>query len=130
PDAKTDDHDLEAIFQAGVKGYGLAILPVGEIYQSLQAVSRHRHNLVKQRARLMVQIRRLLQQTMRGFADLFEDDKLFHKSIALAIAMQFPSAEAIRRARVDGIASHLSQTNVRFQSRTIERIVPSSGNHA
>ena len=49
PDAKTDDHDLEAIFHAAVKGYGLAILPVGELYQSLQAVSRHRHNLVKQR---------------------------------------------------------------------------------
>ena len=123
PDAKTDDHDLEAIFHAAVKGYGLAILPVGEIYQSLQAVSRHRHNLVKQRARLMVQIRRLLHQTMPGFADLFEEDKLFHKSIALAIALKFSSAEAIRRAGVDGIASHLSETKVRFQSRTIERIV-------
>ena len=98
PDAKTDDHDLEAIFHAAVKGYGLAILPVGELYQSLQAVSRHRHNLVKQRARLMVQIRRLLHQTMPGFADLFEDDHLFHKSIALPIAMQFTSAEAIRCA--------------------------------
>jgi transposase len=98
-------------------------LPVNEVYQSLQAVSRHRHNLVKQRARLMVQIRRLLHQTMPGFADLFEDDHLFHKSIALAIALQFTSAEAIRRAGVDGIASHLSQTKVRFQSRTIERIV-------
>ena len=79
PDAKTDDHDLEAIFHAAVKGYGLATLPVGEVYQSLQAVSRHRHNLVKQRSRLMVQMRRLLHQTMPGFADLFEDDKLFHK---------------------------------------------------
>jgi transposase len=123
PDAKTDDHDLEAIFHAAVKGYGLAILPVGEIYQSLQAVSRHRHNLVKQRARLMVQIRRLLHQTMPGFADLFEDGQLFHKSIALAIAMQFTSAESIRRAGVDGIANHLSKAKVRFQLRTIERIV-------
>ena len=54
---------------AAVKGYGLVTLPVGEVYQSLQAVSRHRHNLVKQRSRLMVQIRRLLHQTMPGFAD-------------------------------------------------------------
>ena len=130
PDAKTDDHDLEAIFHAAVKGYGLATLPVGEIYQSLQAVSRHRHNLVKQRARLMVQIRRLLHQTMPGFADLFEDDKLFHKSIALAIAMQFTSAARVRQAGVDGIASHLSTTKVRFQTRTIERIVAWSGTAA
>ena len=89
PDLKTDDNDLEAIFHAAVKGYGLVTLPVGEVYQSLQAVSRHRHNLVKQRGRLMVQIRRLLHQTMPGFADLWEDDKLFHRSIALPVALQF-----------------------------------------
>jgi hypothetical protein len=87
PDAKTDDHDLEANIQAAIKGYGLATYPVGEVYQSLQAVSRHRHNLVKQRARLMVQIRRLLHHTMPGFADLFDDGQLFHKSSALPIAL-------------------------------------------
>lgn len=123
PDAKTDDHDLEAIFHAAVNGYGLATLPLSDIYQSLQAVSRHRHNLVKQRARLMVQIRRLLHQTMPGFADLFEDDKLFHKSIALPVALAFSSAAAIRRAGVAGIATHLTTMKVRFQRRTIERIV-------
>ena len=123
PDTKTDDNDLEAIFHATVKGYGLATLPVGEVYQSLQAVSRHRHNLVKQRARLMVQMRRLLHQTMPGFADLFKDDHLYHKSIALPVALKFASADAIRRAGVKGIASHLNKTKVRFQTRTIERIV-------
>ena len=130
PDTKTDDHDLEAIFHAAVKGYGLTIVPVGEIYQSLQAVSRHRHNLVKQRARLMVQIRRLLHQTMPGFADLFEDGQLFHKSIGLPIALRFSSADAICRAGVNGIASHLSTTKVRFQLRTIERIVAWAGTAA
>jgi transposase len=64
PDEKTDDHDLEAIFHAAVNGYGLATLSVGDVYQSLQALSRHRHNLVKQRARLMVQMRRLMHQTI------------------------------------------------------------------
>ena len=127
PDEKTDDHDLEAIFHAAVKGYGLATLPVGEVYQSLQAVSRHRHNLVKQRSRLMVQMRRLLHQTMPGFADLFEEDKLFRKSIALPIALEFSSAEAIRQAGVAGIENHLTKTKVRFQTRTIERIVAWAG---
>ncbi|MCZ6653670.1 MAG: transposase [Planctomycetota bacterium] len=130
PDAKTDDNDLEAIFHAAVKGYGLATFPVGEVYQSLQALSRHRHNLVKQRARLMVQIRRLLHQTMPGFADLFEEGKLFRKSIALPIGLEFSSADAIRRAGVDGIASHLKKTKVRFQSRTLERIVAWAGTAA
>ena len=123
PDEKTDDHDLEAIFHAAVKGYGLATLPVGEVYQSLQAVSRHRHNLVKQRARLMIQIRRLLHQTMPGYADLFDDDKLFHKPIALPVALKFSSADAIHQAGTGGIAAHLRKTKVRFQTRTIERIV-------
>ena len=123
PDEKSDDNDLEAIFHAAVKGYGLTTLPVGEVYQSMQAASRHRHNLVKQRARLMVQIRRLLHQTMPGFADLFRDDKLFHKSIALPVALKFSSADAIDKAGIDGIAGHLRKTNVRFQTRTIERIV-------
>ncbi len=123
PDAKTDDNDLEAIFQAAVKGYGLAVLPVGEVYQSLQAVSRHRHNLVKQRARLMVQIRRTLHETMPGFADLFIPDNFFSGSIAMPVAVGFSSAESIRKAGVEGIASYLHKTKVRFQTRTIERIV-------
>lgn len=123
PDVKTDDHDLEAIFQAAVKGYGLAPLAVGEVYQSLQAVSRYRHNLVKQRGRLMVQIRRLLHQTMPGFADLFEDDKLFHDSIAMPVALGFASAQAIGKAGIAGVAAHLKSAKVRFQMRTVERIV-------
>jgi transposase len=96
---------------------------MGEVYQSLQALSRHRNNLVKQRARLMVQIRWLLHQTMPGFADLWGDDKLFRDSIALPVALKFSSAETIRKAGVDAMASHLRQTKVRFQARTIQRIV-------
>jgi transposase len=130
PDEKTDDNDLEAIFHAAVKGYGLVTLPVGEVYQALQAVSRHRHNLVKQRARLMVQIRRLLHQTLPGFADLFEDDQLFRRSIALPVALKFSSADTIHKAGADGIAKHLRHTKVRFQMRTIERIVAWAGTAA
>jgi len=127
PGEKTDDHDLEAIFHAAIKGYGLAPPPVGETYQALQAASRHRHNLVKQRSRLMVQIRRLLHQTMPGFADLFEDDKLFHKSIALPVAVNFTSPAAIRSAAAAGVARYLHDAKVRFQTRSIDRIVAWAG---
>ena len=127
PDVKTDDRDLEGIFHAAVKGYGLATFPVGEAYRSLQAASRHRHNLVKQRSRLMVQVRSLLHQTMPGFADLFEEDSLFRKSIAIPIALQFSSAEAIRRAGVSEMASYLRENKIRFQERTLERIVAWAG---
>ncbi len=118
---------MEAIFHADAKGYGLTTLPVDDVYLSLQAASRHRHNLVKQRARLMVQIRRLMHQTMPGFADLFDEDKLFHKSIALPIALEFSSADAITQAGVDGIARYLRNAKVRFQVRTIEKVVAWAG---
>ena len=122
PDAKTDDNDLEAIFHAAVAGYGLATLPVDPVYKNLQALSRHRHNLVKQRARLMVQIRRLMHQAMPGYADLFEDAKLYRRSIAMPVALAFDSAEAIRNAGVEGMAERLKDDGVRFQRRSLERI--------
>ena len=78
----------------------------------------------------MVQMRRLLHQTLPGFADLLEDDKLFHHSIALPILLKFTSADAMRQAGVNGIASHLNQTHVRFQTRTLERIVAWAGTAA
>ncbi len=68
-----------------------------------------------------------MHMTMPGFADLFEDDKLFHNSIAMPIALKFTSPEAIDQAGIRGIESHLIATQVRYQSRTIERIVAWSG---
>lgn len=64
---------------------------------------------------------------MPGYADLFDDDKLFNRSIAMPIAMPiamgFSSAERIKLAGVDGIATHLRENKIRFQPRAIERIV-------
>ena len=122
PDLKTDDHDLEAIFHAAINGYGLAILPVDETYKSLQALARHRRNLVKQRARLQVQIRVLMHQTMPGYADLFDVNQLFRKSIAMPVALKFSSAAAISRAGVEGMSRYLKKQKVRFQTRTLEKI--------
>jgi hypothetical protein len=59
-----------------------------------------------------------------------DDDKLFHKSIALPVALQFPSAEALRQAGAHGIARHLNQIHVSFQTRTIDRIVAWAGTAA
>lgn len=127
PGTKTDDHDLEAIFQATVQGFGLAHFPCDEVYLWLQAASRHRLKLITQRSGLMVQIRHLLHQTMPGFADLFDEGRLFQGSLAIPIALQFPSAEAIRCAGVSKIGSYLCENNIRFQDRTLERIVAWAG---
>ena len=122
PDSKTDDHDLEAIFHAAINGYGLSILPVDPTYRSLQRLARHRRNLVKQRSRLNVQIRVLLHQAMPGYADLWEDDKLFYRSIAMPIATHYCSADAIKKAKPSGMASYLRRNRIRFQQRTIDKI--------
>ncbi|VAW72678.1 hypothetical protein MNBD_GAMMA15-1138, partial [hydrothermal vent metagenome] len=122
PDNKTDDTDLEAIFHAAINGYGLSILPVDETYKSLQRIVRHRRNLVKQKARLQIQIRVLMHQAMPGYADLFEDDKLFNRSIAMPVAKKFSSADAIKRAGVRGIAKYLKSQKIRCQIRTIDKI--------
>lgn len=122
PDLKTDDNDLEAIFHAAINGYGLALLDVDPVYRSLQRLARHRRKLVKQKSRLQIQIRALMHQSMPGYADLFEDDKLFNRSIAMPIAKHFSSADSIRRVGSDGIAKYLQSKKIRFQARTIDRI--------
>lgn len=123
PDQKTDNNDLEAIFHAAINGYGLALLEVDSVYLSLQRLARHRRNLVKQKARLQIQIRALMHQTIPGYADLFEEDKLFSRSIAITIAKRFSSASSIKRAGSGGIAKDLKSQKIRFQIQTIDRIV-------
>lgn len=123
PDRKTDDHDLEGIHQAACHGFGLIKPPVDDIYQSLQLYARHRRNLVRQRSRLQVQIRAVLHQVMPGYADLFAEEQFFKKSIAIAVARQFSSAEQIHAAGVDGISRYLKQNGIRFRRPTVERIV-------
>ncbi|TWT98205.1 IS110 family transposase [Stieleria varia] len=122
PDNKTDDNDLEAIFLAAAAGYGLSVFPVDETYRSLQRLARHRRNLVKQRSRLNVQIRVLMHQTMPGYADLWEEDKLFSHSVAMLIAKNFSSAESIKKAKQAGLAKYLRRSKTRFQERTLDKI--------
>ncbi|MEL7337032.1 MAG: transposase, partial [Planctomycetota bacterium] len=123
PNQKTDNKDLEAIFHAVCNGYGLALLSADPVYKQLQSVVRHRRNLVKQRARRQTQIRGLMHQCMPGYADVFSDDKFFGKSIAIPVATHFQTAAAIDAAGPQQIAQTLRENKVRFQQRTIDRIV-------
>ncbi len=59
---------------------------------------------------------------MPGYADLWEDDKVFSKSVAMPIALQFSSAEAIKQARQAGMAKYLRKNKIRFQERTLDKI--------
>lgn len=123
PGNKTDDRDLEGIFHASAQGFGLALIENETVYESLKATSRQRNNLVKQRSRLMVQIRRLLHETMPGFADVFDVETFFDKSIAIPIALEFSSAEEIVVCGVERVSSRLSEKKVRCLKTTVEKVV-------
>lgn len=123
PSNKTDNNDLEAIFQAAVNGYGLCVLPVDDIYLSLKYLARHRKRLVKQRSRLQVQIRCLLHQTMPGYADLFDDDTFFDHRTALPLAYHFESAKEITKAGTEKMALFLKNSKTILHWRSIEKII-------
>ena len=59
---------------------------------------------------------------MPGFADLFDDDKLFYKSIAILWPCNsLPPKRFVARSRWN--AKHPSDTKIRFQTQTIKHIV-------
>ncbi|WP_419581516.1 transposase [Stieleria magnilauensis] len=59
---------------------------------------------------------------MPGYADLWDDDKLFNGSIAMIIAKQFPSDEAIKKAKQTGMAKYLRKNKTRVQKTTLDKI--------
>jgi transposase len=129
-DNKTDDHDLEAIFRAAVNGFGLLEPAWDETYLLLQLLSRHRRDLVEKRAKLQCQIRQYLERCLPGYAALFLNDDLWTRPVATAVARHATSAEAIRQARIPGVTRWLRQEKLRFQARTVEKIVAWSANAA
>ena len=129
-DSKTDDHDLEAIFRAAVNGFGMLEPTWDETYLRLQLVARHRRDLVQKRSKLQCQIRQYLERCMPGYAALFPDDDLWTCPVAMAVARRAGSAEAIRQAGVPGVTQWLDEQKLRFQARTVERIVAWAGNAA
>jgi len=129
-DNKTDDHDLEGIFRAAVNGFGLLESPWDETYQQMQLLARHRRDLVKKRAKLQTQIRQALQRCLPGYADLFPEDDLWTRPVAMAVARRAADPEVIRAAGVCGIQHRLAEDKLRAQRRTIERLVAWAGNAA
>ncbi|HYW80523.1 MAG TPA: transposase [Thermoguttaceae bacterium] len=129
-DNKTDDHDLEGIFRAAVNGFGLLEPVWDETYLLLQLLSRHRRDLVVKRAKLQCQIRQYLERCLPGYAALFPGDDLWTRPVAIAIARHATSAEAIRQARIPGVTRWLRDEEIRFQARTVEKVIAWSGNAA
>lgn len=129
-DNKTDDNDLEGIFRAAINGFGLLEPTWDETHQLLQLFSRHRRDLVEKRAKLQCQIRQYLERCLPGYGALFSGDNLWTRPVALAAARRGPTAETIREASIPGVTGWLREEKLRFQARTVGKIVAWAGNAA
>jgi len=118
---KTDERDLCAHHRATINGFGLLEPPLDPHYVRLQLLTRHRRDLVTKRATLRNQIHEQLNLIMPGYAKCFED--IFDSNIALLIARHTGSAAAVRQAGLSGLTEILKRANVRFQARTLHKIL-------
>lgn len=123
PGDKTDDHDLSGIHRAAVVGFGLVELPLDAPYLELRALVRHRRDLVKKVSTVQQQLREHLHATLPGFAGLFESDKLWSSSVAMPLARRLASPGAARQLGGAGIGQLLREADIRFQQRTIDKIM-------
>lgn len=121
PGNKTDETDLHAQHRAAVAGFGLCEYELTSPYRELQLRARHRRKLVEKSASLVNQIREHLHLSMPGFAGLF-DHLLLNKS-ALALARRCESPAQLIKLGRNKLGQHLSKKKVRFQWRTIDKVL-------
>ena len=128
PGYKTDDADLAAIHRATVTGCALLEATRDESWTTLLLLVRQRRDLVRKGAALNCQIRDHLEAALPGFADCF--DKLWDSEIPWHLLQHFPSVVQLRDASVTAICHSLRQAGIRFQQRTIERVLDWAGQAA
>ena len=121
PGNKTDDTDLCAIHRATTNGFGLIEAQLDEVHGSLRLLARHRRYLVRKNASLRNQIIALLDVFLPGYTHLFPD--IFENQAALAIARSVTSASETRGLAARGLAEILNRLEVRYQRRTMEKIL-------
>jgi transposase len=121
PGNKTDDTDLFAIHRATTSGFGLAEPQLDETHGPLRLLARHRRDLVRKNATLRNQIYALLDVSFPGYSSCFGD--IFLNEAPLVIARSVTSAAEIRSLGTEGLAQILVQKSVRFQGRTLDKIL-------
>jgi len=121
PGNKTDDTDLCAIHRATTNGFGLIEPQLDDIHGSLRLLARHRRSLVRKNASLRNQIDALLDVFLPGYTRLFHD--IFDNQAALAIARSVTSAAEVRKLGAEGLTEVLKRLEVRFQHRTLEKVL-------
>jgi transposase len=121
PGNKTDDTDLGAIQRAAVNGFGLIEPVLDETHAQLRLLARHRRDLVRKNADLRNQIHVELDALLPGLAAAVGD--IFDHEPALVIARRLGSAQEIRARGLAGLAALLRAEDVRYQSRSLEKIL-------
>lgn len=120
-DIKTDPTDLEGIFRAAINGFGLQQPPADPLYTALQMWARHRRDLVQKTTLVCCQILEHLEAFLPGYARCFDD--VFMTKIALLVPVRYPNPAAVAQAGLDGLTQLARLAKVRFQTRTLLRIL-------
>lgn len=121
PGTKTDDTDMVAIHRAAVNGFALIELPRDDTWKELQLCIRYRRDLVFKTSALCAQIREHLEAALPGYAACF--DKLWDSACVFTLVRAFGSAETMLQAGLPGLSEVLRQQRVRFQERTLKRVL-------
>jgi transposase len=121
PGNKTDDTDLSAIHRAAVNGFGLLEHEPHPVYVRLQLLARYRRTLVRSRVAIQQKMHEHLHAYMPGFSKCLDD--VLSSPIALWVASNLGSAEAIVQAGVMDLIGQLRAAGIRKHTPTVEKIV-------
>jgi transposase len=131
-DQKTDDHDLVAIFRAGINGFGLLEQPIPSIYRELQIFSRARRDLVRKRSTLQHQIRHHLEESLPGFAAMYGTelwDQIVPVPLLKVIGDQGGTVDVVLKLGEQGLVEELKKAGARgFQRQSVSRVVAWAAN--
>lgn len=121
PGNKTDDTDLLAIHRAAVNGFALREPQSDRTHGELQLVARHRRELVRKNSVLRNQIHAELDNVLPGLSAAVGN--ILDHEPALVIARQVHSAQDVLTLGIDGLVELLTKAHVRFQRRSLLKIV-------
>jgi transposase len=121
PGNKTDDTDLSAIHRAAVNGFGLLEHEPDPVFARLQLLARHRRGLVQKKVATQQKMLEHLHAFMPGYSGCFHD--VFDSSIALWVACNLGSADAVAKASVSGLNRQLHEAGIRKYTPIVEKIV-------
>jgi transposase len=120
-DVKTDDIDMASIHRAAVNGFALIEHPLDDSWRTLQLVIRHRRDLVRKMALLCCQIREHLDAAFPGLAARFSN--FWESDCAWHLIRQFPSAQHLLAAGLEGLSGSLHQAHIQFHRNTLDKVL-------